>query len=212
MRFRTVLAILFFCVAGMAAGEHYDVRHYSIEDGLSQNTVMTILQDKQGYMWFGTWDGLNRFDGYSFKVFKAMDSNGKEARVNNRVEAIYEDANGCIWWKTYDNHYYMLDRSRSKVSNKGVDELPKEMIRKLAELDEVMRIDKHGIMWNTARQGRRLEAFECSDRLPFQGSAARTLHDDGRLFRQDVGEPQRRRLGVLRQYEGRIGQSSADNQ
>ena len=147
MRFRTVLAILFFCVAGMAAGEHYDVRHYSIEDGLSQNTVMTILQDKQGYMWFGTWDGLNRFDGYSFKVFKAMDSNGKEARVNNRVEAIYEDANGCIWWKTYDNHYYMLDRSRSKVSNKGVDELPKEMIRKLAELDEVMRIDKHGIMW-----------------------------------------------------------------
>ncbi len=41
-----------------------------IQDGLSQNTVNAILQDKQGFMWFGTKDGLNRFDGLSFRIFK----------------------------------------------------------------------------------------------------------------------------------------------
>ncbi|MGN1247542.1 MAG: two-component regulator propeller domain-containing protein, partial [Paludibacteraceae bacterium] len=65
--------------------EHYLVKHYSVEDGLSQKTVMSILQDRQGFMWFGTWDGLNRFDGYNFLVFKAM-SNDEEAQVNNRVD------------------------------------------------------------------------------------------------------------------------------
>ena len=72
------------------AHEHYIIQHYSIVDGMSQNTVMAILQDQQGFMWFGTWDGLNRFDGYTFEVFKAM-NDGVEARVNNRVVTIYED-------------------------------------------------------------------------------------------------------------------------
>jgi ligand-binding sensor domain-containing protein len=70
------LLLLVWCtVTGLlsiAAHEHYVVQHYSIKDGLSQNTVMAILQDKQGFMWFGTWDGLNRFDGYTFTVFKGM--------------------------------------------------------------------------------------------------------------------------------------------
>jgi ligand-binding sensor domain-containing protein len=97
-----------------SAHEHYVVQHYSIKDGLSQNTVMSILQDKQGFMWFGTWDGLNRFDGYTFTTYKAM-SNGVEARVNNRVDLIYEDANECIWWGTYDGHYYRLDAARKNT-------------------------------------------------------------------------------------------------
>ena len=59
---------------GLRAEEHYLVSHYSIENGMSQNTVMSILQDKQGYMWFGTWGGLNRFDGYNFQTFKAMEN------------------------------------------------------------------------------------------------------------------------------------------
>ena len=73
---------------------------------MSQNTVMDILQDRQGYMWFGTWNGLNRFDGCDFRVYKAM-TNGQEARVNNRVELIYEDEQEQLWWMTYDEHYYI---------------------------------------------------------------------------------------------------------
>ena len=52
------------------ADEHYYFKNLSVQNGLSQNTVNTILQDKQGFMWFGTKDGLNRYDGLSFRKFK----------------------------------------------------------------------------------------------------------------------------------------------
>ena len=51
--------------------------HYSSEDGLSQNTVMSILQDRKGNIWLATWDGINKFNGYSFKTYKA--------RLDNRI-------------------------------------------------------------------------------------------------------------------------------
>lgn len=44
-----------------------NIVHYSTEDGLSHNRVMCILKDRDGFMWFGTWNGLNRFDGHNFK-------------------------------------------------------------------------------------------------------------------------------------------------
>ena len=88
-RFIVMLCVL-MGVLSLSAHEHYVIQHYSIQNGLSQNTVMAILQDKQGFMWFGTWDGLNRFDGYTFKIYKAM-NNGQEVRVNNRVVMIFED-------------------------------------------------------------------------------------------------------------------------
>ena len=45
-------------------------RNYQVEDGLSHNSVWAVMQDKQGFLWFGTVDGLNRFDGNSFKIYK----------------------------------------------------------------------------------------------------------------------------------------------
>ena len=74
-----------------------NIRYYfktlDIQDGLSQNTVNAILQDKQGFMWFGTKDGLNRFDGLSFRIFKKENS----ALGNNFITALHEDKEGNIW-------------------------------------------------------------------------------------------------------------------
>ena len=131
---------------GLRAEEHYLVSHYSIENGMSQNTVMSILQDKQGYMWFGTWDGLNRFDGYNFQTFKAMED-GEEAKVNNRVDIIYEDEEEQLWWMTYDGHYYMLDKDRRHITPKNADEAPMGMLKQIAQDDEEMKVDKNGIIW-----------------------------------------------------------------
>lgn len=47
-------------------------RNYQVEDGLSHNSVWAVMQDKQGFLWFGTVDGLNRFDGNSFKIYKKL--------------------------------------------------------------------------------------------------------------------------------------------
>ncbi len=126
--------------------ENYLVRHYSVEDGLSQKNVMSILQDRQGYMWFGTWDGLNRFDGYNFLVFKAM-SNEEEAQVNNRVDLIYEDEDEQLWWMTYDRHFFTLDKSRQVMSEKKEDEIPVDMREQLERMHEALMVDGHGIAW-----------------------------------------------------------------
>lgn len=145
------LLIVIACACSAWSHEHYIVQHYSIKDGLSQNTVMSILQDKQGYMWFGTWDGLNRFDGYTFQVFKAM-NNGVEARVNNRVDLIYEDANECIWWGTYDGHYYRLDASRTNTVEQPYDSLPDGMLAKMTEGSSNTKVDSRGVVWQADEQ------------------------------------------------------------
>ena len=144
-RFIVMLCVL-MGVLSLNAHEHYVIQHYSIQNGLSQNTVMAILQDKQGFMWFGTWDGLNRFDGYSFKIYKAM-NNGQEARVNNRVVMIYEDEAEQIWWSTYDGHYYRIDASRKVTSEFPYDSLPEGMVAQMAESDKKTKVDSHGIIW-----------------------------------------------------------------
>ena len=63
------------CHAQMA-DEHYYFKNLSVQNGLSQNTVNAILQDKQGFMWFGTKDGLNRYDGLSFRKSNMMTAHG----------------------------------------------------------------------------------------------------------------------------------------
>lgn len=82
--------------------------HYSSEDGLSQNTVMSILQDRKGAMWFATWDGINKFNGYTFTTYKA--SQGSDISLtNNRVDFMCEDAYDCLWLQTYNNTVHRFD-------------------------------------------------------------------------------------------------------
>ncbi len=84
--------------------------HYSSEEGLSQQAVMSILEDSKGYLWFATWDGINKFDGYSFRTYKESAGNGV-GLTNNRVDYIAEDAYGQIWVRAYDNRVFRFDPS-----------------------------------------------------------------------------------------------------
>ena len=77
-------------------GERYYFRNLSIQNGLSQNTVSAILQDRKGFLWFGTKDGLNRYDGRSFRQFKHNATNSRSIG-NNFITALYEDTEGNIW-------------------------------------------------------------------------------------------------------------------
>ena len=65
--------------------------NYIIEKGLSQNTVRTVIQDNKGFLWFGTWDGLNKYDAYSFKIY-----NEENGLSNSGVHCLYEDNNGML--------------------------------------------------------------------------------------------------------------------
>lgn len=70
--------------------------HFSSEDGLSSNTVAAILKDKYGYMWFGTDDGLNKFDGVNFSVYRHKESDTASIGANS-ILAMHEDRFGNLW-------------------------------------------------------------------------------------------------------------------
>lgn len=76
-----------------------DVGYLGIEHGLSNNYVTKIFQDRHGFMWFGTYDGLNRYDGYQFKVYKNQPQN-PASLPGNRIIDIIEDASGHLWVAT----------------------------------------------------------------------------------------------------------------
>jgi signal transduction histidine kinase/ligand-binding sensor domain-containing protein len=84
----------------------------AVEDGLSQNVVLTIAQDWRGFMWFGTEDGLNKYDGYQFTVYK-YDPGNDATLSDNYISTIYEDRNGDLWIGTR-NGLNRLDRAADK--------------------------------------------------------------------------------------------------
>ncbi|MDJ0838230.1 MAG: ATP-binding protein [Acidobacteriota bacterium] len=91
-------------------------RHLSLEAGLSQVQVTDVLQDRKGFMWFGTKDGLNRYDGYEFTVYK-HDPENPATLSDNYVEVLCEDRNGLLWIGTRDSGLSVFDPKRGVFRN-----------------------------------------------------------------------------------------------
>ena len=103
---RKSLSIFFFlsvAIAGLKAQTLYFDR-IDIKDGLSQNTVNAIIQDSRGFMWFGTKDGLNRYDGSHFKIFRHLPYKDS-GLANNYIRCLVEDASNNIWVGTNSGLY-----------------------------------------------------------------------------------------------------------
>lgn len=92
-------------------------KHYTTADGLSDNRITSIIKDKDGFMWFGSWVGISRFDGNKFSIFKSYP--GDHSPLNsNRVDHIVEDPQGrYLWVKVYDNHIYRFDKHTESFSD-----------------------------------------------------------------------------------------------
>src|SRR5215831_7944440 len=73
--------------------------HFSIANGLSDDGVQCLLQDKQGFLWIGTMDGLNRFDGLNFVVYRKQ-WNDTASLPDNVIKALAEDSDSRIWIAT----------------------------------------------------------------------------------------------------------------
>jgi len=82
--------------AQISGERRLEFEQFTVNDGLSQNFVTCILQDHQGFLWFGTRDGLNRYDGYQFKTysFEAEDTTSISA---NAIQSLYEDKHNNLW-------------------------------------------------------------------------------------------------------------------
>ncbi len=92
-----VLVILFKFSNSLVYCQFFlDFDKLSIEDGLTSSRANVIIQDEKGFIWFGTWNGLNRYDGYSCEVFQP-NYHDSTALSNREVSALLEDHNGNIW-------------------------------------------------------------------------------------------------------------------
>lgn len=105
-----LLALLSIVSTNINAQIKCKIENYSTEDGLSHDNVRDMIKDKEGFMWFATWDGINRFDGKNFVTYKAS-AGDNSSLGNNRIDLIKEDATGYIWVKAYDRQIYRFEKS-----------------------------------------------------------------------------------------------------
>ncbi len=114
--------ILFFVLCSLLNGagqinkREYFFRHIKLEDGLSQSTVQCMIQDTKGYLWFGTSNGLNRYDGYTFKVFYNI-PNDTTSITDNSITSLYESLKGKIYLGTADGNLNCYDRKTGKFKH-----------------------------------------------------------------------------------------------
>lgn len=125
--------------------------HYTTEDGLSHNAVMCMIKDHDGFMWFGTWDGINRFDGHNFVFYKSKPGDTSSLR-NNRIDEIVEDKTGYLWLRAYDNQVYRFDKNTEQFM--AVSELLSGPSHEKYIFDDVLSTSSGKAIWlRTRRQG-----------------------------------------------------------
>jgi ligand-binding sensor domain-containing protein/signal transduction histidine kinase len=108
--------LLLFCLANSfffavkAQQPSVKFTHLTNMDGLSQSTVQAMVKDRYGFMWFGTQDGLNRYDGYTFKVYRHQPKDPGSLRRSN-IMSLYEDRRGNLWVGTSNGALSLYDRN-----------------------------------------------------------------------------------------------------
>ena len=143
------LSALFSLAIKAPEKEQYKFMHLSINDGLSNNLVKTILKDSQGFMWFGTARGLNRFDGINFKIYRHDPYDSTSIQFNN-IDFLFEDSDGKIWIKSLQE-FVVFDPSNESFNKP--DDLYKDTQIPLNTLNNLFR-DHEGNTWFlTANRG-----------------------------------------------------------
>jgi two-component sensor histidine kinase/ligand-binding sensor domain-containing protein len=109
-----LLTLVLISFVGNAQNRDVEFEHLSVRDGLSQVTAYSVFEDHFGFIWVGTDDGLNRYDGYDFRVFQNDPQNPKSIS-NNTINTMIEDADGHLWVGT-DRGLNLLNRSKANFT------------------------------------------------------------------------------------------------
>ncbi|MEE9450890.1 MAG: two-component regulator propeller domain-containing protein [Ignavibacteriaceae bacterium] len=110
MKIVSTFILLFFLTAlSSAFTDDYIFKQLTESDGLSQSTIFAMIQDNRGFLWFGTIEGLNRYDGYEFKVY-TNDPTDSTSISDNLISSIFEDSENYIWVGTVNGYLNRFDR------------------------------------------------------------------------------------------------------
>lgn len=124
--FTKIILLLLFTTLAYSHSQQLQFEHITTKDGLSNNNVKCILQDRQGFMWFGTEEGVSRFDGYNFVRYKHIPDDVNSISANY-IWSMFEDSEGFIWIGT-GNGLNKFDPVTEKFSHYFHDEQRPESI------------------------------------------------------------------------------------
>lgn len=144
----TIIAIMANTLS-MTARHYCDVRKFSIVDGLAANIISDMKQAPDGLMWFGTWNGLSYYDGYSFYTFRDVPG-GEDVLSSNRIIAIYPTVRNDVWCVTSDRKIYMYSTHSCKFLNS--EKSINEQFGINLKVDQLYPIKK-GSTWITTQDG-----------------------------------------------------------
>src|SRR5262245_17324296 len=155
------VGILLAFSPGAAAQGSYRFDVINTNNGLPQNTVRAILQTRDGYLWFTTFDGLVRYNGERFEVFNKANSKGI---TSNRFLSLYEDVDGALWIGTEDGGltHYSNGRFRTYTVDDGLPSTLVHAIRRTSDGD-LLVVTPPGV---ARLKGDRFESVPASDYPP----------------------------------------------
>jgi ligand-binding sensor domain-containing protein/serine phosphatase RsbU (regulator of sigma subunit) len=139
-----VLSLLLVLHSILIAQQHIPFSHLAVDDGLSQSSVTCILQDKKGFIWFGTQDGLNRYDGYQFKIFKNIPSDSTSL-TDNFIFSIYEHQSGALYIETESRTLHQYN-PRSESFRIVIKDSVNLFNSKMSTVDALL-MEESGIIW-----------------------------------------------------------------
>ncbi len=138
------------CTLLAFATPYCDIRKFSILDGLAANNISDIQQSSDNLMWFGTWNGLSYYDGYSFKTFRDG-PHGDDILSTNRIKFLRPTTKNDIWIVTFDNKPYVYDTHICDFVN-VCDQLNQEHNIDL-RVNDIYCL-KNGVTWLTTKEGK----------------------------------------------------------
>jgi ligand-binding sensor domain-containing protein/signal transduction histidine kinase len=136
LTYKVFILAIFLLIFSAAGGQSYYFHHFQVENGLSNNAVICSVQDKKGFLWFGTKDGLDRFDGYSFKIFR-NDPDDKNSIGSNFIHTLFIDAADIMWVGTEKGLY------KYNATTESFSLLPTPFIEQITDI----KMDIRGNLW-----------------------------------------------------------------
>lgn len=160
MLYKVILLSIVLFVSVFSQTSEYIFNQFTDADGLSQSTIFSMIQDKDGYLWLGTIDGLNRYDGYEFKVY-SNDPYDSSSISDNFISSLYEDRDGYIWIGTVNGFLNRFDKKTEKFKRYFINdffsaivnyehdyyEYPLAFSRNQNNTITSIAEDKHGNLW-----------------------------------------------------------------
>lgn len=158
-RYLTALSII-FCFAAIAQRQDLRFGHFGTDKGISHSNVTCILQDHKGFMWFGTADGLNQYDGYNFTVYRNTPAS-KNSISQNYISALAEDNNHNLWIATSGGGLNSLNLETKKFTAYKHNPADEQSIS--GDYIATILLGSDGFLWVATNNG--LDKFDPSKKI-----------------------------------------------